>query len=207
MSQIPSRILRRLDDGRVVYRRHLRAKAMVLTSVECERVEAMAKRSHVLQVLLSLGMCLAVVLAFFNPPIRSFAIALSIVLLAVVTLVERSYTRAMTSILDRAPVSAADNVEPRPSIAQIVVLISRQLLSAISDRQLRNLIFGLSLALLASVWKVVASIFGINSQLPEMGVSQTLLFLLVCPLLLRVLFAERQKRAMEKRTVDNAGGP
>ncbi|MGQ3294106.1 MAG: hypothetical protein ACT6U0_18085, partial [Shinella sp.] len=126
MTQIPSRILRRLDDGRVVYRLHLRAKAVVLTSAECERVEGMAKWSYFLQVFLALGIWLSAAVAFFNPSIRLFAIALTLILLVVVTLVERGYTRAMASILDRAPVSATDNVEPRPSIAQIARLIARQ---------------------------------------------------------------------------------
>ena len=206
MTQIPSRILRRLDDGRVVYRLHLRAKAVVLTNAECERVEGMAKWSYILQMFLALGICLSAAVAFFNPPIRPFAIALTLTLLVVVTLIERGYTRAMASILDRAPVSATDNVEPRPSIAQIARLIARQLLSAISDRRLRNLMIGLGAVLLAALWRVVADVLGIDSPQPEMSGFHVVLFLLVCPLALHVLFAERRRRATEKRKAENAVG-
>ncbi|MGQ3212197.1 hypothetical protein [Shinella sp.] len=206
MTQIPSRILRRLDDGRVVYRLHLRAKAVVLTSAECERVEGMAKWSYFLQVFLALGIWLSAAVAFFNPSIRLFAIALTLILLVVVTLVERGYTRAMASILDRAPVSATDNVEPRPSIAQIARLIARQFFSAISDRRLRNLMIGLGAVLLAALWRVVADVLGIDSPQPAMSGFHVVLILLVCPLALHVLFAERRRRATEKRKAENAVG-
>lgn len=99
MTQIPSRILRRLDDGRVVYRHCLQAKAVVLTRADCERVEGMARWSQILQIFLALGICLSAAVAIFNPPIRSSAIALTLILLVVVTLVERGYTRAIVSIL------------------------------------------------------------------------------------------------------------
>jgi hypothetical protein len=206
MTQIPSRILRRLDDGRVVYSHHLRAKAVVLTTADCERVEGMARWSQILQIFLALGICLSAAVAIFNPPIRSSAIALTLILLVVVTLVERGYARAIVSILDRAPVSAADKVEPSPSTAQVARSIARQLLSAISDRKLRNLMIGLSAVLLATLWRVIADVFGIDSPQPEIDGSGVTLFLLVCPLALYVLFTERRRRATEKRKTENAVG-
>lgn len=206
MTQIPSRILRRLDDGRVVYRHHLQAKAVVLTNADCERVEGMARWSQILQIFLALGICLSAAVAIFNPPIRSFAIALTLILLVVVTLVERGYTRATVSILDRAPVSAADKVEPRPSTAQIFISIARQLLSGISDRKLRNLMIGFGALLLATLWRVTADALGIDSPQPEIDGFGAMLFLLVCPLALYVLFTERRRRATEKRKTENAVG-
>jgi hypothetical protein len=110
------------------------------------------------------------------------------------------------SILDRAPVSAADKVEPSPSTAQVARSIARQLLSAISDRKLRNLMIGLSAVLLATLWRVIADVFGIDSPQPEIDGSGVTLFLLVCPLALYVLFTERRRRATEKRKTENAVG-
>lgn len=206
MTNVPNRILRRLDDGRFVYRHHLRAKAVMLTSADCERVEGMARWSQILQIFLALGICLSAAVAILNSPIRSSAIALTLILFIVVTLVERGYTRAIVSILDRAPVSAADKVEPSPSTAQVARSIASQLLSAISDRKLRNLMIGLSALLLATLWRVIADALGIDSPQPEIDGFGGMLFLLVCPLALYVLFAERRRRATEKRKAENVVG-
>lgn len=198
MNQIPRRLVRRLDDGRAIYRPHQRAKAVILSSAEYERVEGMALRSHVLQVVFALAICLAAAVAFASPPMRSFAVAIAALLVVAVWLIERRHTRAMRLVLDRAPVSVADNLEPHPSIAQRVMSLYRFVLSGMGDRQLRSLTLGLGLLFLASVWSLVSDFFGIDNSKRGFHPLNAILLILLCPVALKALRAERRRRDFEK---------
>jgi len=204
MTNVPNRILRRLDDGRLVFRLHPRAKAVVLTDDECERVNRMSKWSTLLQVFLTLAMVLSALLAYASPPLRMIAGAVAIFLLLAVMLIERGYARAMASILDRVPISVADNMKPVPSWSELAAAHFLQFLAAISDWKLRNLLFGLSLIFLAAVWQVLANVIGIQDAGLKMSLYEILAVLLCSPLLFMVLFAERRRRLTEKQTAEKA---
>lgn len=199
MTNVPNRILRRLDDGRLVFRLHLRAKAVVLTDGECERVQRMSKWSTLLQVFLTLAMVLSAWLAYASPPLRTIAGAVAIFLLLAVILIERGYARAMASILDRAPVSVADNLKPLPSWGELAGLLFRQFLSAIGDRELRNLLFVISLIFLAALWQILTSAIGFPDAGLKMSMREITLVLLIGPLCFTGLFAERRRRLAEKQ--------
>lgn len=204
MMQVPNRILRRLDDRRVVFRLHDWAKAVILTDGECERVQRMVWWSTALQVVLTLAMGLSALAAYVSLPLRSFAIALALVLLIVVVLIERGYARAIASVLDRAPLSVADNVKPPPSASQFIFTPLKRLLFAISDRKLRNLLVQFVVLLLATLWRIFADVLGIDSPQPKMSTFQIALFLLISPLGLKVVLAERRRRAAEKQIAEKA---
>ncbi|MCJ8054064.1 hypothetical protein GB928_007805 [Shinella curvata] len=202
MTSVPNRILRRLDDRRVVFRLHPRAKAVVLTDDECARVQRMSKWSTLLQVFLTLAMALSALLAYASPPLRTMAGAVAIFLLFAVILIERGYARAMASILDRAPVSAVDNMSPLPSWGELAAMHFKLLLGAISDWKLRNFLVVLPLVFLAAVWQVLANVIGIQDAGLKMSMRELMLVLLCCPLLFMVLFAERRRRLAEKQTAE-----
>lgn len=202
MTSVPNRILRRLDERRVVFRLHPRAKAVVLTDDECERVQRLSKWSTVLQVFVTLVMALSSLLAYASPPLRTIAGTVAVFLLLAVILIERGYARAMASILDRSPVSAADNMSPLPSRGELVAMSFNVLLTAISDRELRNFLFGLSLVFLAAVWQILAEAIGIQDAGLKMSMRKLVFVLLCCPLLFIVLFAERRRRLAEKQAAE-----
>ncbi|MCQ4631254.1 hypothetical protein GB927_014465 [Shinella sp. CPCC 100929] len=129
MTKFPGRLVRRLDDGRVVYRLHLRAKAVVLSEVEFQAVERLVLRRWLIGVISGIGILLSVLLSlhlYRHGIVSSVVLVIFVAVLVVLaTIAEKRLLTRANAMLDAAPVSAADRLEAVPSQIKALRIILR----------------------------------------------------------------------------------
>lgn len=197
-SRLVRRLVRRLDDGRVVYRLNQRAAAVVLSEAEYEVVERLSARNTLVGTVFGLGIGLSMLLGLhlYNSGVATAGlIAVSWVALAfLATFVEKRLASRVSAILEAAPISALDQLSTVQSRLEATGLVATQALRAAP----RPVIWGIVLYLggivgasLLALWKQIE---GKDTSVPDTHPAILVVAAIVSGVCLRAVLRVRGRR-------------
>ncbi|MBD9374205.1 hypothetical protein IB238_16405 [Rhizobium sp. ARZ01] len=198
MTKLPSRIVRRLDDGRVVYRRHLRAKAVVLSEADHQAVETLGQRKSLSAAAIALLMLISFLLYRQGALPAPLAALCAAVFFSLSFLAEAVWGRRQNAILDTAPLFEGEGLEPMPSMLDLIRTAPTDLLRTIDNRGLRSGIILFGATLFASLFVLWKQIEGSNPTVPDTHPVVLVLMAAVSAMALRAVLKERRRRKAEK---------
>lgn len=186
------KVLRRLDDGRIVFRLNALARPVILTLDEYEAIKALMFP----RALNGAAFGVSLMALFFLTRLQilplSIAIAIGVILAAGSHLLDTPYRRRLRAIMDAAPVESL--VERRPSIIEAGSELLRHLLvTALRGGRLGTVIFVCGAMIVYCGLGLFGKVVEIGIH-PNMDTSKMALTLGISAICLPFLLAERRRR-------------
>lgn len=188
-----NRVLRRLDDGRVVFRLHPFAIPVLLSETDHQAVEALILRRFLCVVFLGLLLFALLVLYFQQVIPLVIALASGAFIMGVSVVVEAACGRPLRVLLNAAPIAEAEMPEHRPSIVEILGSRPRHVLRVLDDKALRSGIILFGCVFPSCGFVLVMRILGIRPY-PETNPAILMLLLILSGVGLWFLIQERRRR-------------
>ena len=200
MTRTHQRLVRQFDEAHVVYRLHLRAKAVVLNQVEYELVEKLFLRRLLIGVMSALAIILGLLLSFHLYRRDVFPLAVFICLVAVLmwlaTVLDEKLMVRISAILDAAPISAEDNNERVPSRLEAYRLALTSELHNASSNAIWHMIIHSALILFACLFVLAKQMQGTDPTVPDTHPVILAMGASISGLFLHIVLRERRRRSM-----------
>lgn len=198
MTKLPSRLVRRLADGRVVYRRLPRAKAVILSEADYQAVETLGQRKSLSAVAIAFSMLISFLLYRQGVLPAPFAAISAAAVFSLSFLAEAVWGRRQNAILDAAPLFEGEGLEPVPSRLDLILSAPTLLLGAMDNKGLRSGIILFGGILFASLFVLWKQIEGSDPTVPDTHPVALVLAAIASAIALRAHLKERQRRKAEQ---------
>ncbi|MDR6755167.1 hypothetical protein J2Y48_000440 [Mycoplana sp. BE70] len=198
MTKLPSRLVRRLDDGRVVYRRLPRAKAVILSEADYQAVETLGQRKSLSAVAIAFSMLISFLLYRQGVLPAPFAAISAAAVFSLSFLAEAVWGRRQNAILDAAPLFEGEGLEPVPSRLDLILSAPTLLLRTMDNKGLRSGIILFGGILFASLFVLWKQIEGSDPTVPDTHPVALVLAAIASAIALRAHLKERQRRKAEQ---------
>lgn len=197
MTKPADRRLRRLDDGRIVYRLHPRAKAMLLSEAEYDFVEHLVLRKTLFGALSCVAvfgstlLCLHLWSKWAVSPVP--LIAFLALLICLVIVVDQRLIARLNTILDAAPLSMEDRLEARSSRLQVFQSALKNSLRRAPPLVIWSLVLKLIVILLWSLFVLMKQTAGKDSAASDIHPIILVATAVIAGLCLRAVLRERRR--------------
>lgn len=191
-----ARMLRRLDDGRVVYRVSWSKAPVLLSEADARRADELFAMKTAIAAIL--GMIMFIPILLYSKGVLSLAVAtLSDVLIFSLSFVaEFALGRPLKVLLKAAPPADFTRTEKAPSYAEIFSKVARRVLEGMDRRAMRAFFIALGGWLLGSTTSLLNDVlhFAPGKENNPFVMIVMLLTAIISAFGLRALWRERQRR-------------